>query len=454
MKKTTLICCFISLCIVLISCSHNTSDGALEGVPDNPGEPVYDHTENSSDKITITLGGLYLYGELLLEVAAFNKESQTHRIQVIDYLEKADNNWEAAAMRLRTELITGKGPDILYDFAWSYINSNLFVDLYPFIDNDDELDRSDFFPNVLNAFEGTDGLLRFIANRFTIQTMIGIAEDLDLIDSWTPQDLIVILDDLTHMQTPLGDKMDSESFVRNMIAFSGDVFIDWEQYKANLDSEEFMRILEASRGLLNREGLPDINREDTSEFAKMLRREQLVSFTLLNRPRNYQEFTDALGNIRVIGIPTSQGGADFIVPYVETLGITASSEHKEEAWLFVRRFLQPPNSSRSAKLSEIFIDGFPLRIDLYEKLIAECMKTTAIAYTVDGSFSLGKMTQAEADNLSEIINNAKPKGQGLDIEIWRHIAGDLNNFYAGGKTVEETARIMQHRVQTYLDELS
>jgi len=459
MKKLILFCLVIILlsalvCISLISCGNNSSDGTIDSKPNDSGGLVNNNTDKTSDKITITLGGLYLYGELLKEVAAFNSESDTHWIHVIDYLEEAENDWEAAALRLRTELIAGKGPDILADFASRYRNSELLVDLYPFIDNDNELNRAVFFPNVLNAFEGTDGSLRLIANRFTIQTMIGIAEDLDFIDSWTPQDVLLILDDLKHMQAPFGNKMDNVGFVRTMIAFSGDKFLDWGNYKANLDSEDFIRILEASRSLPNWNDIPDINSDDTDEFTKLHRHEYFVAFTLLNTPHNYREFVFALGDIRVIGVPTPQGGSDIIVPYNEKLGITVSSEHKEEAWLFVRRVLMSPNRVGSEKLSEVFIDGFPLFIDVYDELIAESMSTTAMAYTIEGSLSMGKMTQIEADDLRTIIENAKPVGQWLDIEIWRHIEGDLNTFYAGGKTAEETAKIMQHRVQTYLDELN
>jgi len=454
MKKTVLICFFIFLCIVLISCSNNTPDGTMDGLTDDSGESENSSKGNSSDKITITLGGLRLYDELLQEVAAFNEESEMHWIQVIDYFAEAEYNWVAAEMRLYTELIAGKGPDILVDFASSYRNSTLFVDLYPFIDNDNELDRSDFFPNALKAFEGIDGELKFVADRFIIHTMIGIAEDLAFIDSWTPQDLLVILDEFSHMQVPLGSKMYDEGFVSIMITFSGDQFIDFERYKANLDSEEFIHVLEASRRLPNRNDIPDIYMEATTEFTKLRLREQLVSFTFLNNPRKYQEFVFALGDIRVIGIPTSQGGSDIIVAYNEQLGITASSEHKEEAWMFVRRFLMTPNQADSAQLSKVFSNGFPLRIDLYEKLIAECMRTTASTYIGDGSLSLDTMTQTEADDLRTIIENAKPVGRHLDIEIRDHIEGDINTFYAGGKTAEETAKIMQNRVQTYLDELS
>ncbi|MCL2628573.1 MAG: hypothetical protein FWD44_07770 [Oscillospiraceae bacterium] len=449
MKKTTLICFFISLCLILISCSNNAHDGAIDDLTDNPGKPENNSKDNSSEK-TITLGGMYLSDNLLREVKAFNEKSETLRIQVINYFEEAEYDWAAAEMRLHTELIAGKGPDILVDFGSRYTNNKLFVDLYPFIDNDNELERSDFFPNVLSAFEGTDGALRFVADRFVIQTMIGITEDLAFINSWTPHDLLGILDDLKHMQAPLGQYMDREGFVKTMIAFSGDEFINWEQYKANLDSDEFIRILEASRSLPNH----IISDDDTSEFTRLRRGEHLVSFALVYTPRRYQEFVVALGDIRAIGVPTSQGGSDIIVPYNETLGITASSEHKEEAWSFIRRVLMSPYRTGSVNLSEVFSDGFPMRIELYDELIAETMSSTAAPATVEGPLLLGEMTQTEADDLRAIIENAKPVGQWLDIDIWRHLEGDMNTFYSGGKTATETAKLMQFRIQTYLDELS
>ena len=51
-----------------------------------------------------------------------------------------------------------------------------------------------------------------------------------------------------------------------------------------------------------------------------------------------------------------------------------------------------------------------------------------------------------------IIDNAVPIGRWIRGELWDHIADDLNAFYSGVRTAEDTARIMQNRVQRYLNE--
>jgi len=59
MKRTVLVCFFISLCIIIISCSNNATDGTIDGLTDYSVEPVNNSKDDSSDRITITLGGLY-----------------------------------------------------------------------------------------------------------------------------------------------------------------------------------------------------------------------------------------------------------------------------------------------------------------------------------------------------------------------------------------------------------
>jgi len=58
----------------------------------------------------------------------------------------------------------------------------------------------------------------------------------------------------------------------------------------------------------------------------------------------------------------------------------------------------------------------------------------------------------EADDLRYIIESAIPSGRLVRLELWVHIIDDLNAYYAGGRSASDTARILQSRVQLYLDE--
>jgi len=63
------------------------------------------------------------------------------------------------------------------------------------------------------------------------------------------------------------------------------------------------------------------------------------------------------------------------------------------------------------------------------------------------------MTEEDAQSLRAIIDNAQAGGN-IDFTIWYIILEDLPPFFSGSRTAEDTARIIQSRVERYLAERS
>lgn len=414
-----------------------------------PTERDYTH-----DVTILTLGGLFINDEVRREVVEFNRENSAYQIQIHDYFVES-GNWEAGLLRLQTELITGSGPDILYDPFEEWSASGFLVDLYPFLDSDNELSRTDFFTNVLRAQEINDSLTT-ISSGFIILTMIGTVDTLGHIEqtSWTPQEMLRLLEDNNQMLEPFGAWMDKENFISIMIQFSGDDYINWSTGEANLDSDEFIQLLNIATLLPGFDDSMGRNDSDyVSEFERLYRGEQLLTINLLGRPDLYQVYSVGWGGVYSLGVPTFEGGRHIIQPKEGRLGINISSTHADEAWLFLRRFLMP----------EFEVEGgFPTRIDSYDKLIEEFMtpiivggtETPRLHFTfgAGGDVPLYAMTQDEADSLRSIIDSAIPIGRSVRDELWNQISADLQVLYSGGRSVEDTARIIQNRVQIYLSE--
>lgn len=74
---------------------------------------------------------------------------------------------EASLSKLLTELAAGDTLDILVTGCDTMAPSDTFMDLYQFLDRDEELSREDFLPQILNGLE-TRGELRQIWNSFAI----------------------------------------------------------------------------------------------------------------------------------------------------------------------------------------------------------------------------------------------------------------------------------------------
>jgi len=416
----------------------------------------------------ITLGGFGLWGEVRAQIVSFNRLSQTHQIQVRDYsIYSTPDNWRAGLDRFQMDLITGLGPDIIWGHTSNFANlidRGILADLYTFIDADPELNRSDFFQSILEASEASDGTLPMLSASFGLQTMIGRAEQLGHIDSWTLAEMLTLLEEADLVNTPhiMGQWMTGENFLFSALMFSGPEFIDWGTHRANLDSEEFIHLLEIAARLPNDFAQNDgmligdgfVGGQYVSAIGLMLRGEQLLEMTHLWSPQRYQEFSAAFDDMLVLGVPTSGGGTHVINPG-QGFGINAASNQRDAAWSFVRHFLSP----------EVRVEwDFPLRIDQYEAMIAEAM---APALDMDGnevdgprathwvddilSIDIYPMTAAEAAGLRAIIESANLLSR-FDETVMEMMQEELLPFFAGDRSAADTARILQNRIQTLLNE--
>ena len=168
----------------------------------------------------------------------------------------------------------------------------------------------------------------------------------------------------------MGDFWLPRAFLYNMLGISN-VFLDFGANRVDLDSEDFLKLLEIAARI-------GIGEDEFSvgpnAIARTLQREQWVLTAGLWSPAYYQMHTAVLGeDIAALGYPTP-GGGDHAISQHPGLAISAASPHQDPAWNFVRKFLLPD--------AEIEY-GLPLRIDLYEAMIAEA-RTPLLRVNAEG----------------------------------------------------------------------
>jgi len=399
-----------------------------------PRSDIPEHT-------VLVLGGFWFPDAVRREVAAFNTENQHYQIELREYIQPGDS-WHDAVSNFKVEMITGRGPDIIYnEYEIIPRDSDFLEDLYTFVDADPELDRTDFFPNVLIDSEADDGRLTIIGNSFSIRTLLMLRENAALIDPFTFTSILMRLDESEELHL-FADWMYRERFLHEAVHLSGDMFIDLKNNRANLDSEDFISVLEIAAGL---PASYSIDNDRSDEWDRLWRGELLLSNHWFNGPDSLLRYQILMDDFFAVGMPTNEGGQHSIED-IGNFSINAGSEHKEAAWEFVRRFLLPG--------AEI-LRGLPLRIDMYEDIIDELMLDNVYRgemYFSDSlQFTLPKMTAEAAAEIREIVDGARMLSH-YDETIWMIILEDSEAFFSGTRTVADTVRIMQNRVQTYLDE--
>jgi ABC-type glycerol-3-phosphate transport system substrate-binding protein len=429
------------------------------------------------DVQTITIGGFGIRGDFTLtdKVREYNALSTNYRVEVVDYrgnVDQAyweDGSWYQNEMRFLTDLVTGRAPDIIIGalpFLVDMERQGYVVDLYTLIDADPILNRTDFLPNALSAFEAPNGTLPAIGYGFGIFTMIGLPETVGGIGSWTYADMLELMEQAEEKgATIIGEWTTSEWFLEYTLNFSGRRFIDSVENKAYLDSEEFIRLLEISSRLPKEYDDPWFTNTEC-QFSRMLRGEQLLSLADISGISYYQMYTTALGDDMVaLGYPTQDGGAHTI-GISGGFAISASGENREGAWDFLRWLFLPDTDWGVNFLNPMGVmHSFPLRRDLLDKMIAYA-KIPNIEIDEDGNeiegYTGGRGVNSEAI-WYYALTDVQEKGLRTLIEsasvpflynpvIMNIVREETPRFFAGERSAADTARVLQNRVQTYLSE--
>jgi len=382
--------------------------------------------------------------------------------------------------------MTGNAPDIIYGSFQSFAamaEQGLTIDLYPLIDADPLLCRTDFFPNILNVMETPHNTLPAISYTFNISTFFGLPDVVGGIESWSVAWMLALIEltEGTNTEVFSGSSMTAELLLNLSMGFGQD-YIDWDENKAFLDSEGFIHLLEISSRFPNALN-PWSWDGETSQGMRMLRGEQLLAYASLSDVSDYQMYTDVLGkDIIALGMPTQYGGAN-VVNTGYGFAISANSQHRDAAWDFIRRFLQP-----DINIEQIW--SFPLRMDVFDRMVESSKiphkildvdsdefrafveeghfpyyrilstddSRAEIPWAIgmkDGDFHYGifALTEAEERGLRAIIENASIPGY-TDLTVMNIVREETPRFFAGERSAAETARVMQNRIQTYLSERS
>lgn len=413
------------------------------------GEPaelaVLTPTGDPPEKTVITLGTPHLFSSMEKVVRDFNRTNPDYQIEVREYMDYSEGyDWEAAMTRLATEVGAGKIPDILDTYGMplaGWASSGILEDLWPWIDLDRDIDREDLMLRVLEA-DSIDGRLYEISDGFSFRTVVG-AEDVagDRI-AWTAEDMWAALENMPEgcVALPYG----RERMLREMLMTFWDRLVDWEKGTCGFDGEEFRQVLEFC-GRFPEEGLT------YSEQTEMLRDGELMLQCL--SPGSFwalQEIKSDFGeSVSFVGLPNPWGETGTSFSLSGGMAMSSGGKHKEGAWAFLRTMLLPHKQLR-------FDRRFPINKESFEESAAEDGNASSrrrYGYSDSaGNFhAYRKASQREYDQimaLYEAVDHVSRWDDSLG-EIIIEIAGA---YFAGDKTLDETAALIQNRANLYINE--
>jgi len=490
------------------------NDYVLEDIGDNAeinhGDTNIDaEIMDTSQVTTLRLGGMFIPFSISSEVDFFNMTNELYNIEIVETFNwtwvsdstvimethtgetititttgaEADDDagWQDSlwrAMRESSEELLREGDfDIIVtssDFLLDFWDSSIsWVDLYALIDADPLLSRTDFFPNVLHAGEAPDGTLPLFTPGFIISTMISMQGAAEQVMPLTIENLH---NHLLEQDTQKFTTSDSHlaSIMSLIIWSSENHFVDIERGIANFNSDDFISTLELLHHVsphpstefawweadeeAQEAHFEELMRYRESEVERFERGEILLYPFTMSDPMQFHVMKTALDGVIATGVPSIEGGNHIILTN-EQIGINADSPHQDAAWNFLRRLMSYSPAYITPRHS------LPTRIDMFE---ASMERVTRPAFHGGAEYPRTRewrgptgwlapvrlrvyaMTAAEVEVFREIITTAiAPRP--IPIEIQMILLEETERFIYQNRTAEETASIIQTRVQDFLD---
>lgn len=398
------------------------------------------------EKQEIVLAGDPADVKLSQIVGQFNVSNEKYKVVIKAY----------DSERLLTEMVTGNGPDLVSNYAVDFrecVDKGMIEDLNYYLENSERLSSDMLFEKVLEVYT-IDDILTCIPPAFYIDSLYGKASELGGQPGWTTQDFMTYVKKHQGCSVLEGSTFgDSQKMIIIINWWSQqDRWIDYSSGTAFFDCEDFRELVELASGY---ESMYDAAVfQETSEERWNEGKIALLNNAVVNL-NDYMEIKDLMcGDMVSIGYPGENGSPVYGIGGYGGYAISSSSSNKDGAWEFIE--FQILNQQGSMKTDA----GIPVLKSAYQDMIDETVTYRNNMNSGDENTggngdknAKGEyiVTQEDIGAFEYMIENAA-FGGGRYSAVESILLEELEACFSGNRTVDDTVRIIQNRVQLYLDE--
>ena len=430
--------------------------------------------ESVPQKTVLTLATQYsTYGTVSNAIIKFNRSNDQYRISVKDYSEyNTEDDYSAGMTKLNTEILAGNLPDmILIDSNMpyeQYASKGILEDIYPFIDGDSEIKREDLFPTVLTAME-VNGKLCQAVSTFNITAVMGAKSVVGDTPGWNYDEFNAALASMPDGCEPFEPYVTREDILRTCLALDMEEYVNWTTGECKFDSPDFINLLRFAATFPEEYDYENYDWDTENPVTRIGEGRQMLASASI------YSFDDIIYNDRYfgengatyIGMPTTNGVGNMM-SVGNGIAITKDCVDKDGAWQFVRSFLTEKGQE------EMYNYGLPTNIKLFNRFLEKEM-TTEYQTDAEGNYILDEngeripiskggygmpdgtvieiyaITQEQADALMELINSTTKLANYND-SIFEIVSEQAKAFFAGQKSPEEVAKLIQSKANIYVNE--
>lgn len=417
-----------------IECYVSLDDSLCQVSLHRETEPV------ASERQEITLYSYSTLSDPHLEriITRFNRYNPEYHIT---FMESVDDT------RFRAEFSAGKGPDLLilpWEEAAEYIEQGYLRDMEGIVE------QPELFLEAALESGRWNGRTYGIPYKCYVNFPAFSREITGDRESWTVEEMMQCV---RNSNAEVLDWYYFQMDVSNIVLEYGllddenTAYIDWEKGESHLTEPPFAELLQFAKEYA------DTGEYDRSEILSLMQEGYIAGSTLsLQNLGELDQAEDCFnGNASYIGYPSSTGKGG-IYARVYCLYLNQASD-KEEGVREFARFILSDEAQRLC-VSDNFCFSLPVRLETFDYLVEREQKKAAAPekYATDWmQWEEDGLDEEQLEALRRILTQARPyRSRVMAVEdIFRE---ELEPYAQGARSLEETVRILDNRIQIYLNE--
>ncbi len=465
--------CVTALMLSAVSCSEVKQ---AESIPDTSINTSDSAVSEEKEDIVLTYAYYNDLGKEFNEmVKAFNEENNGYKVELKDYSDmlvyenpefKAGVTEESRAalkIEMYQDIIKGEidivaSPIVADPSTFEILkNQGAFVDLYQFMENDPEVNRSTLNETILNLNE-IDGKLYSMPTFFGVNTMIGETKYVGTKENWTFEDLKNHWEQMPEGATIGGHRTKDYVYMvllRNMLH----EFVDYKNGTASFDSPKFREILQFCND--NFATLDYGWGSDPIDYNSPM----LINDFPIHGIMRYYEYRK--GENTLVGYPSDDGRGAFIeqdIGYNFAINAALSAKEQEGAWQFIRRFydydyqLEQYNPAFDDGMGGVFYQeevGIPINNKAFEEGARQIINGEIYSATITqqgNEVNRGLPSQEDYEGLVEYIKTVNMVETRVHDDLWQIIQDEIFTYFAGGQDIDTTIDHIQNRASIMVSE--
>lgn len=386
---------------------------------------------NAEDPVTLTIACWIKDSPLTACVEAFNSCHSDYQIEIYEYYDETDDDYQSAMLRMRADLISDSNCDLIYldsmDIS-ALENAGILMDLLPLMQEEEAFSENDYYWNIWSQYERDGKLYEWIPS-FELTGVWGSSGLLGDISNWT-------IDDYLALYEQTGKKIGNvqpTTLLFYMLLYTDNDLLDPDAGICNLNSDEFRRWLEYAQNF--------------SVDEDALYMGWIGGFLpYLSWQVSYN------GPICMVNIPDTQG-SDICASAHFSFGISNKTDHVSACWNFLRLLMEDDLLSAVTLGTESI--GFPMKRSVLQNQLSRAQLPSSDTDSLASGWGDAAipLSSEDASRLLTQIETTRCTQKYL-YALYDVLEEEIEAYFSGSKTAEAAMEQLQNRVSIYLSEQS